>query len=112
MTGYTYILKCANGAYYIGSTTDLERRMWEHDHCEGANFTKKHLPVKLVYVEEYNRIDDAFNREQQLKGWTRAKKEALINGDKDSLKNLSKSRAALRLRPSGSAQGPVGRNEA
>ncbi|MEO8150364.1 MAG: GIY-YIG nuclease family protein [Bacteroidia bacterium] len=60
MTGYMYILKYSNGAYYIGSTNDLELRLQQHQNCEGANFTKKHLPVELVYFEEFQRIDEAF----------------------------------------------------
>ena len=60
MKGYVYILECANGSYYTGSTTDLKRRINQHQNGEGANHTKKHLPVKLVYFEEYQRIEDAF----------------------------------------------------
>jgi predicted GIY-YIG superfamily endonuclease len=85
MKGYTYILICANGAYYTGSTTDLELRLEQHQMGQGANFTHKHLPVKLVYFEEYDRIDEAFYREKQIQGWSRAKKEALIRGDTNAL---------------------------
>jgi len=74
-----YILKCADGSYYTGSTKDLNRRLAQHQLGEGANFTKKHLPVELVYTEEFDRIDSAFYREKQVQGWSRAKKEALIN---------------------------------
>ncbi|MEO8149889.1 MAG: GIY-YIG nuclease family protein [Bacteroidia bacterium] len=90
MTGYMYILKCSNGAYYVGSTKDLELRLQQHQNCEGANFTKKHLPVELVYFEEFQRIDEAFYREKQVQGWSRKKKEALINGEHDKLPQLSK----------------------
>jgi len=76
---YMYILKCANGEYYTGSTKNLKCRLTQHQNGEGANFTKKHLPVELVYVEEYQRIDDAFYREKQVQRWSRAKKEALID---------------------------------
>ena len=89
MKGYMYILECANGCYYTGSTNDLERRLEQHQNGNGANFTKKHLPVKLVYFEEFQRIDDAFYREKQVQGWSRKKKEALINGDFDKLSKLS-----------------------
>ena len=80
-----YILKCADGSYYTGSTKNLERRLWQHQNGEGANFTKKHLPVELVYVEEFSRIDEAFYREKQIQGWSRKKKEALIDGDFNKL---------------------------
>ena len=84
-----YILECANGAYYTGSTNNLELRLQQHQNGEGANFTKKNLPVKLVYFEEFQRVDEAFYREKQVQGWSRKKKEALINGFKEKLHELS-----------------------
>ena len=90
MKGYMYILKCANGSYYTGSTSDLEMRVEEHKNGLGANFTRKHLPVELVYVEEFSRIEDAFCREKQIQGWSRKKKEALIAGNFDKLKEFAK----------------------
>ena len=89
MNGYMYILLCSNGQYYTGSTNDLERRLAQHQNGEGANFTKKHLPVKLVYYEEYERIDEAFYREKQVQGWSRKKKEALIAGKSNLLHELA-----------------------
>lgn len=94
MKGYMYILKCSNGAYYTGSTHDLDLRLHQHKRGEGANFTRKHLPVELVYYEVFDRIDDAFYREKQVQGWRRAKKEALINRQYDKLRELSKSYAS------------------
>ena len=91
-TAYTYILQCANGQYYVGSTTDLERRLLEHQSGLGAKFTSTHLPVKLVYKEEYASIEQAFARERQLHGWSRAKKEALLKGELSSLRSLSLSK--------------------
>lgn len=85
-----YVLKCANGMYYTGSTKNLELRLAQHQNGEGANFTKKHLPVELVYYEEFHRIDEAFYREKQVQGWSRKKKEALINGDYNKLPELSR----------------------
>ena len=89
---YMYILKCSNGQYYVGSTHDLDLRLKQHQAGEGSNFTKKHLPVKLVYYEAFQKIDDAFNREQQVKGWNRQKKEALINNHPEFLPELSKAK--------------------
>ncbi len=89
MKGFMYILLCSNGHYYVGSTDNLEQRINQHMSGEGANYTRKHLPVRLLYFEEFQRIDDAFYREQQVKGWSRAKKEALINQDIKNLHNLS-----------------------
>lgn len=80
-----YILKCSNGSYYVGSTVNIELRIQQHQMGEGANYTKKHLPVELVYYEIYPRIDEAFAREKQVQGWRREKKEALINNKPDDL---------------------------
>ncbi|MGB5819784.1 MAG: GIY-YIG nuclease family protein [Saonia sp.] len=90
MNGYVYILKCSDGSYYTGSTKDLVLRLNEHQEGKGANHTKKRLPVKLVYVEEYQRIDEAFYREKQIQGWSRIKKDALIEGKHNRLPMLSK----------------------
>jgi putative endonuclease len=91
MKGYLYILLCADGSFYTGSTNDLERRMLEHQNGEGANHTRKRLPVELVYTEEYERIDEAYYRERQIHGWSHAKKEALIEGRNEDLPELAKS---------------------
>jgi putative endonuclease len=88
--GYMYILECADGSYYTGSTKNLERRLWEHQNALGANYTKKRLPVKLVYFEEYDRIDDAFYREKQVKGWSHKKKKALVEGRYQDLPVLAR----------------------
>ncbi|MFL0078568.1 GIY-YIG nuclease family protein, partial [Tenacibaculum maritimum] len=87
--GYMYILECADGSYYTGSTKNLEIRLLQHQKGNGANHTKKRLPVKLVYVEEFDRIDEAFKREKQIQGWSRKKKEALINNQHHKLPKLS-----------------------
>jgi len=98
MKGYMYILKCCNGKYYVGSTTDIDRRLAQHQRGEGANFTKKFLPVELVYFEEYDRIDIAYNREVQIHGWSRKKKEALINGTCEDLPPLAECKNATHFK--------------
>ena len=85
-----YILKCNNGQYYTGSTTNLEARLLEHQAGLGANFTSKHLPVELVYYEEFKYIAEAFLREKQVQNWSKKKKEALIAGNVVELKFLSR----------------------
>lgn len=90
MEGFMYILCCADGSYYTGSTKHLERRLLEHQSGEGANYTRRRRPVKLVYFEEYSRIDEAFYREKQVQGWRRAKKEALIEEMPERLHELAK----------------------
>lgn len=89
MIGWMYILECADGTFYTGSTTNIEQRLALHQAGEGANYTKKRLPVKLVYVEFFSRIDEAFNREKQVQGWSRKKKQALISENQDLLPDLS-----------------------
>jgi putative endonuclease len=84
-----YILECADGTYYTGSTVNLEKRLWEHENFIGANYTKKRHPVKLVYCEEHARIDEAFYREKQVQGWSRAKKKALIEHNWEKIKELA-----------------------
>ena len=90
MKGFVYILECSDGSYYTGSTKDLALRLQQHQNGEGANHTKKRLPVVLVYFEEFTRVDEAFYREKQIQGWSRRKKEALINGAFESLRHLSR----------------------
>ncbi|MCU1421572.1 MAG: Excinuclease subunit domain protein [Microbacteriaceae bacterium] len=86
---WVYMLKCSDESYYTGSTLDLARRLVEHDLGEGANFTRSRRPVTLVFAEEFDRIEEAFAREKQLQGWSRAKKEALIAGRWAELQLLS-----------------------
>ena len=88
--GFMYILKCADDSYYTGSTVNLELRLAQHQSGEGSNHTKKRLPVILVYYEEYQNIADAFYREKQVQGWSRSKKEALIENRPEDLPLLSK----------------------
>ena len=102
---YMYILKCSDGSYYTGSTKNLEKRLWEHQNGLGANYTKKHLPVKLAYCEEYDRVDHAFYREKQVQGWSRKKKEALINGEFEKLPVLARNYTQFGVASTSSATG-------
>ena len=85
-----YILECADGSYYAGSTKDIDQRMIQHLSGLGSRYTAGRLPVKLVYSEEYDRIADAYSREKQVQNWSRAKREALINGNCEMLPPLAK----------------------
>ncbi len=89
MPGYTYILECNDGTYYTGSTKNLEQRLRQHQSGNGSNYTKKKLPVTLVYLEEFWSVKDAFEREKQIQGWSHKKKKALIENNKRTLKDLS-----------------------
>ena len=86
---FTYLLRCADGSYYVGSTIDLERRLAQHAAGEGARYTARRLPVELVWAHEASRIDDAFALEKKIQGWSRAKREALVEGRFDDLPALS-----------------------
>lgn len=88
--GYVYILQCADGTYYTGSTTNLARRVNEHQHGFGAIYTKKRLPIKLLYFEEFAKVSDAFYREKQIQKWSRKKKEALVKVKCEKLPGLAK----------------------
>ena len=88
--GYVYILLCADGSYYTGSTTNLDIRLAQHFSGEGANYTQKHRPIKLLYFEEFSDISKAFDREKQIQGWSRRKKEALINENYSDLFEFNK----------------------
>ena len=86
----TYMLRCCDGTYYVGSARNLEQRMEQHYAGRGSAYTSTRMPVDLVWFEEFDRIDEAYAREKQIQGWSRAKREALIVGNVDSLKALSK----------------------
>jgi len=95
MTAFVYMLRCADGRYYVGSTRQsLEGRVAEHSAGTYGGFTKSRRPVELVFHETFERIDDAIAAERQIKGWSRAKKEALIRGDFDELRILARTRQA------------------
>ena len=87
-----YILECADGAYYIGITDDLRRRFSEHKSGKGGCYTKRNRPRAIIYSEKFETRAVAEKRERQIKGWSRAKKKALILGNLDVLCELSVSR--------------------
>jgi putative endonuclease len=98
MTAYLYILRCRDGAYYVGTTRNsLEARVAEHNAGTFDGFTSLRRPVELVFHQEFDRITDAIAAERQVKGWRRAKKEALIAGRYDLLPELAKRRGVLGL---------------
>ena len=85
---YVYIVECKDGTLYTGWTTDIKRRINEHNQGKGAKYTRSRCPVVLKYFEEFTTKQEAMKREYQLKHWSRAKKEALISNDKVLLKKL------------------------
>ncbi|MFC5684437.1 GIY-YIG nuclease family protein [Flavobacterium sp. MAHUQ-51] len=88
---YVYILKCSDNTYYTGVTSNLEGRIFKHDsgfYPECYTFSRR--PLVLVFFCEFTDINLAIDKEKQIKKWSKAKKEALINGDFESLVNLAK----------------------
>jgi putative endonuclease len=84
-----YVLASRSQTLYIGVTSDLNRRLAEHRRGEGSAFARKYRVTRLVYVETYGFVGDALRREKQLKGWTRAKKLALIEGTNPDWRDLA-----------------------
>ena len=87
---WMYILECSDGSDYVGSTKNLELRFLHHQSGKGSKYTSGRLPVQLVYCEEYDRVSDAYCREKQVQGWSRRKRECLINGSPELLPLLAK----------------------
>ncbi|MDP1965726.1 MAG: GIY-YIG nuclease family protein [Reyranella sp.] len=87
------MLRCADGSYYVGSARlGLDRRVSEHNNGTFGGYTSKRLPVILVWAEHFLNVTDAVAVERQIKGWSRAKKEALIRGDYETIQSLAKRR--------------------
>ena len=88
---FVYILLCSDNSYYTGVTNDIERRLYEHENgMNPGSYTCKRRPVKLVLHERFPDVTQAIAFEKQVKGWKRAKKEAIINGDWHLLPEISK----------------------
>ncbi len=94
MSFYVYILRCSDGSYYVGHTDHLEARLAAHHAGAVEGYTQTRRPVRLVFAEDLPSRDQAFARERQIKGWSRAKKEALIKGNWKRLQRLSRGIAA------------------
>jgi predicted GIY-YIG superfamily endonuclease len=94
MAFWTYMLHCRGGYFYVGHTDDLERRLGQHFAGELAGFTADHQPVELAWAQDFPTRDEAKSCEQQLKGWSRAKKLALIRGDWGRISMLAKSKGS------------------
>jgi len=90
---YLYILRCADGSYYVGTTRkSLDDRLGEHNAGVYDGYTAARRPVSVVFAQQFDTITDAVAAERQVKGWSRAKKEALINGAWDKLPELAQRR--------------------
>ncbi|MGA2625257.1 MAG: GIY-YIG nuclease family protein [Bacteroidota bacterium] len=92
MPAWFYILRLRSNALYSGATHNLTKRTREHFQGRGCRTTKLDPPIAMVHFEEYPSYKEALHRERQVKQWTRAKKEALIRGDKGTLRDLARRR--------------------
>lgn len=97
---HCYLLRCAGGSYYTGHTDDLPRRFAEHQSGFFAGYTYKRRPVELAWSDAFQTRDDAKAAERQIKGWSRAKKEAPIAGDWNRISELARCRSMADSRPS------------
>jgi len=97
---YAYMLRCSDGSYYIGHTDALEPRIAQHQCGELPGYTHNRRPVTLMWSQDFPSRSEALEAERQLKGWTRAKKEALAAGDWDAVRLLARKSfdTGLRLR--------------
>ena len=109
---YVYMLLCSDGSFYTGHTENLERRVAEHQAGEKASYTRNHRPVELVWSQEFVTREEAKETEARVKGWNRAKKNALIAGDFDLLSRLaSRGREGRALRDALLHKAPQGRGK-
>jgi putative endonuclease len=105
---WLYILRCSDDSYYVGTTRsdELETRVSQHNLGVYGGYTARRRPVSLVYSAHFERILDAIAAERQIKGWSRAKKEALIRGEFEALPGLAKRRTPFPGRDDGSGRDP------
>ncbi len=87
---WLYILRCSDQSLYVGHTDDLERRLAQHQSGELGGHTALRRPVTLVYCQEFPTREEALARERQVKNWSRAKKQALIESDWERLNRLAR----------------------
>lgn len=92
MAFHAYLLCCNDGSYYVGHTDDLDLRVAQHQSGTFGGYTARRLPVSLLWSEAFQTRDDAYQVERKLKGWSRAKKEALIAGDWTLISALARRR--------------------
>lgn len=89
---HAYMLRCADGSLYVGSTRNLEHRPWQHQNGLGGAYTSARPPVTLAWAQEFATVVEAWGVERKLHGWSRAKRQAVIDGRFDVLPDLSRSR--------------------
>lgn len=93
---WVYILECRDGTYYVGSTRDIDARLDEHQRGLGSSYTRRRLPVRLAWAEEFSNVGDAFAMEKRLQRWSHAKRQAVVEDRWDDLPALSRGRSGCR----------------
>jgi putative endonuclease len=102
---WTYMLRCADGSFYVGSARNLDARMTQHALGTDGSYTAERRPLELVWAHESERIDEAYVLERKIKGWRREKRIALMEGRFADLPGLSRSGPHRGRRPSTSSEG-------
>jgi predicted GIY-YIG superfamily endonuclease len=105
MTFWVYVLRCADGSYYTGHTEDLATRVAQHVAGEIPGYTSTRRPVALVFSQEVATREEALTSERQIKGWSRAKKEAMTRGDWAEVSRLARARSVRPSTSSGRTEG-------
>ena len=90
MQFWVYMLRCNDGSYYVGHTDSLEQRIAQHKAGQGCDWTRRRLPVVMVWADHTSSREEALAFERRIKGWTRAKKESLIAGDWKEIGRLAR----------------------
>ena len=102
MPSWVYILRCADALYYTGVTSNIENRLDQHDRGK-VGYTASRKPLQFLWSEEFAHIDDAIAFEKRVKGWSRAKKEALMRGEWSEIQRLARAKSGATRRPSTSS---------
>jgi len=97
MSFWVYMLECADDSYYIGHTDNLESRLSQHQSGQIRGYTSSRLPVRLVFSQAHASREEALAAEQQIKGWSRRKKQAMIRGDWSEVSRLARSRNSAKI---------------
>jgi len=92
MSFHVYIVRCSDGSYYTGHTDNLEKRLAEHHSGECPGYTASRLPIELLFSQEFSTREEALSAEQQIKGWSRRKKEAMMHNDWEEVSRLAQSK--------------------
>ena len=101
MAFHAYLLLCADGSFYVGHTDDLDTRMAQHESGQLGGFTARRRPVRLVWQQDFATREEALAAELRIKGWSPAKKQALVDGDWEQLKALARNRQGREAAPGG-----------